>query len=134
MTGSSINSMRSRINSSCLLRTLIVLFLQQLSLHAMPMFGPLEELEDALEGSEDDWYIWWISWSLELLEDSLSEWSSSKSLKISFLLVWSLTKELIRAFAFCLHSVLKWPLFPQLKHFPDALEIGLPVDLDFPFL
>ena len=103
MTRSSIYSMRSRISFSCLLRTLIVLFLQQLSLHAIPTSGPLEELEEALEGSEDNWYIWWISWSLELLEDSLSEWSSSKSLNISSLLFWSVTRVLIRALAFYLH-------------------------------
>ena len=99
MIGSSIYSMRSRISSSCLLRTLIDLFLQQLSLHVIPTFGPLEELEQVLEGSEDDWYNWWISWLLELLEDSLFEWSSSKSLKISSLLVWSLIKVLIRDLA-----------------------------------
>ena len=29
----------------------------QLSLHAIPTSGPLEELEKALEGSEDVWYI-----------------------------------------------------------------------------
>ena len=57
MIGSLICSMRSKISSSCLLRTLIVLFLQQLSLHAIPASGPLEELEEALEGSKDDWYI-----------------------------------------------------------------------------
>ena len=106
--------MRSRISSSCLLSTLIVLFLQQISLHAIPTFGPLEELEEALE---DDWYNWWISWSLELLEDSLSEWSSSKSLKISSLLVWSLTKVLIRDLALFLYYFLNdlsfhcWSIF-----------------------
>ena len=50
--------MRSRISPSYLLRTLIVLFLQQLSLHAMGASGPLEVLEEALEGSEDDKYNW----------------------------------------------------------------------------
>ena len=99
--------MRSRISSSYLLRALIVLFPQQLSLHAMGGSGPLEVLEEALEGSEDDRYNWWISWSLELLRDSLSEWSSSKNLKISSLLVWSLTKVLIRDLALFLHSFLK---------------------------
>ena len=86
---------------------MIVLFLQQLSLHAIPTSGPLEELEEALEGSEDDWYIRWISWSLELLEDSLSKWLSSRSLKISSLLVWLLIRVLIRDLALALHSFLK---------------------------
>ena len=49
MTGSSICSIRSNSKSSCLERTLIVLFLQQLSLQAKGSSGPLEELEDALE-------------------------------------------------------------------------------------
>ena len=121
--------MRSRISSSYLLRAMIVLFLQQLSLHAMGGSGPLEVLEEALEGSEDDWYNWWIFWSLKLLGDSLSEWSSSKSLKISSLLVRSLTKVLIRDLALFMHSFLKLPLFPQLKHFSDAFGVNF-----FPFL
>ena len=82
--------MRSKKSSSCLERTLIVLCLQQLSLQARVSSGPLEELEETLEVSEDDLYNWYFSSSLELSGDSLSEWSSSKSLKISSLLVWSL--------------------------------------------
>ena len=88
-----------------MLRTLIVLFLQQLFLHAIPISGPLEVLKEALE--EDDWFNWWISWSLAVLDDSLSVWSSSRSFKISFLLVWSLIKVLIRDLALNLHSFLK---------------------------
>ena len=107
MTGSSICSMRSKRSSSCLERTLIVLFLQQLSLHGIGSSGPLEVLEVTLEGSEDNLYIWWISWSLESLGDSLSEWSSSRSLKISSLLAWPLTRVLIRDLALALHSFLK---------------------------
>ena len=107
MTGSSICSMRSKRSSSYLERTLIVLFLQQLSLYAIGSSGPLEELEETLEGSEDDLYNWWFSCSLELLGDSLPEWSSSKSLKISSLLAWSLIRVLIRDLALALHSFWK---------------------------
>ena len=85
-------------------RTLIVLFLQQLSLQAIGSSGPPEVPEETLKGSEDDLYIWWIAWSLELLGDSFSERSSSKSLKISSLLAWSLTRVLIRDLALALHS------------------------------
>ena len=56
MTGSSICSIRSMRSSSCELRTLIVLFLQQLSLHGIPISGLLEVLEETLE--EDDWFNW----------------------------------------------------------------------------
>ena len=104
MIGSSICSMRSKKSSSCLERTLIVLFLQQLSLHAMSSSGPLEELEETLEGSEDDLYNWCFSCSLELLGDSLFERSISKSLKISYLLAWSLIRLLIRDLTLALHS------------------------------
>ena len=111
------------------------MYLQQLFLHAIPTSRPLEELEEALE--EDDWFNWWISWSLELLGDSLSKWSSSKSLKISFLLIWSLTRVLIRDLALFLHPFLKWPLCPQLKHFPNAFGVDSPCLLEgldfFPF-
>ena len=69
-----------------------------------------KELEGGLE--EDDWSNWWILLSLELLGDSLSEWSSSRSLKISSFPGWSLTRVLIRDLALALHSFLKWPLFP----------------------
>ena len=99
--------MRFKRSSSCLERTLIVLFLQQLSLQARVSSGPLEELEETLEDSEDDLYNWCFSSSLELLGDSLSERSSSKSLKISSLLAWSLIRVLIRDLAFALHSFWK---------------------------
>ena len=110
MTGSSICSMRSKRSSSYLERTLIVLFLQQLSLQAIGSSGPLEELEEleeTLEGSEDDLYNWCFSSSLELVGDSLFEWSSSKSLKISSLLAWSLARVLIRDLTLALHSFWK---------------------------
>ena len=96
--------MRSKRSSSCLERTLIVLFLQQLSLQAKGSSGPLEELEETLEVSEDDLYNWCFSSSLELLGDPLSKRSSSKSLKISSLLAWSLIRVLIRDLALALHS------------------------------
>ena len=91
---------------------------------------PLEELEDTLEVSEDDLYSWCFSSSLV----SLSGQSSSKSLKISSLLVWSLMKVLIKDLALALHSFWKCPFFPHLKHVPDVLGMNFPVDLDFPFL
>ena len=58
ITGSSMCFVRSKISNSCLLRTLIVLFLQQLSIHDIGASGPPEVLEEALEGSEDDWFSW----------------------------------------------------------------------------
>ena len=87
--------MRSKSSSSCLERTLIVLFLQQLSWQARISSVSLEEVEDTLGVSEDVLYNWCFSSSL----DSLLGWSSSKSLKISFLLVWSLMRVLIRVLA-----------------------------------
>ena len=103
MTRSSIYSMRSKSSSSCLERTLIVLFLQQLSVQARISSMLLEELEETLEGSEDDLYNWCFSSVLELFEDSLSQRSSSKSLKIFSLLVWSLIRVLIRDLVLALH-------------------------------
>ena len=125
MTGSSICSRRSKSSSSCLERTLIVLFLQQLSWQAKISSVPLEELEDTLEVSEDDLYNWCFSSSL----GSLSGWSSFKSLKIS-----SLIRELIGNLALPGHSFLKCHFFPQLKHFPFALGLRFSMDLGFPFL
>ena len=78
-----------------------------LSLQARVSSRPLEELEETLEVSEDDLYNWSFSSSLELLGDPLFERSSSKSLKISSLLAWSLTKVLIRDLALALHSFWK---------------------------
>ena len=53
--GFSTFSIRSRRSSSCWLRTLTDLFLQQLSLHPILMSRPLEMLDDSLE--DDDWFI-----------------------------------------------------------------------------
>ena len=105
MMGSSIASMRSKRSSSYLFNTLMVLFLQQPSLHGVGSSGLLEVL--VLEESEDDLYICLSSLSLALLYDSLSERSSSSNLKISFLLGWSLMRVLIRDLALALHSFLK---------------------------
>ena len=105
MIGSSITSMRSKRSSSCLFNTLMVLFLQQPSLHGVGSSRPLEVL--VLEDSEDDLYICLSSLSLALLYDSLSERSSSSNLKISFLLGWSLMRVLISDLALALYSLLK---------------------------
>ena len=107
MIGSSICSIRSNSKSSCLERTLIVLFLQQLSLQARISSVPLEELDGTLEVSKDDLYNWCFSSLLEPFEDLLSERSSSKSLKISSLLVWLLMRALIRDLALALLSFWK---------------------------
>ena len=110
--GSSTFSIKVSKGSSCWLRTLTDLFLQQLSLHPILMSGPLEMLDDSLE--DDDWLIWKISWLLELLENSMFELLSFRSLKISYLLVWSPWRVLIKALALNLHSFLKWPFLPRL--------------------
>ena len=62
-----MSSIMSRRSSSCLVRTLIVLLLQQLSLQAIVVFGPLEELGEVPE-EEEGWSSWWILLSLELLK------------------------------------------------------------------
>ena len=66
--------MRSGNSSSCLGRTSIVLFLQQLSVDNKVSSGLLEVLSGALRDDES-WWIWQTLWLIRLPGDS---WSSFK--------------------------------------------------------
>ena len=74
LLGSLICFMRSGNSSSCLGRTSIVLFLQQLSVDNKVSFGLLEVLSGTL-GDDESWWIWQTLWLVGLLGDS---WLSSK--------------------------------------------------------